>query len=125
MAATINYQLFCYVMKRICLTQATLLGAVISFLISSQVPGYSQVFTYCPGAKFYRYPRNVNPVKPQVPSGGIHMVSASSARVILDRDPQRVYGWTEVFVEGARGVDPKGPYWMTDKDFSCGEFVGR
>lgn len=104
---------------------AIIAGGVLGFLISFQDPLYSQVFEYCSGTKFYRYPHNVTPVYPEVPVGGIRMVSASDVWVILNRDPHRVYGWTEVFVVGDRGNDPKGPYWMTDKDFSCGDFVGR
>jgi hypothetical protein len=81
--------------------------------------------TYCPGTKFFIYPHNIKPVLPEIPQGGIEMVSASDVWNILNRDPRRINGWAEVFLVDGRGGDPKGPYWMTEKAFRCGRFVGR
>ena len=102
----------------------SLVVGFFGLLISVQAPLYSQVVTYCPASKFYRYPHNVTPITPEEPSGGIGMVSASDIRTILNRDPHRITGWVEVFVVNGRGGDPKGPYWMTEKAFRCGKFVG-
>ena len=52
------------------------------------------------------------------------MVSASDTWNILNRDPRRINGWVEVFVVNGRGGDPRGPYWITAKDFRCGKFMG-
>ena len=100
------------------------MGAVFGFLLPLQLPLFSQVVTYCPGSKLYRTPGSGTPVVPEVPSGGIGMVSASGVGNDLNRDPHRVNGWIEVFVVNGRGGDPKGPYWMTEQDFRCGKFVG-
>ena len=100
------------------------LGGVFGLLLSVHPPLHAQVVTYCPASKFYQYPRNVTPITPEVPAGGIGMVSASDIKSILDRDPHRITGWVEVFVVNGRGGDPRGPYWMTEKDFRCGKFMG-
>ena len=84
----------------------------------------SQVMTHCPGSKFYKYPRSAVPISPEIPSGGIGMVSASDVWNLLDRDPSRIHGWVEVFLVTGRGGDPKGPYWMKVDEFKCGKFVG-
>ena len=97
---------------------------VLGLLVSLQRPLLSQVVTYCPGANFYSAPGGGMSVSPEVPSGGIGMLSASGVGNRLGRDPHRINGWVEVFVVGGRGGDPKGPYWMTEKDFRCGKFLG-
>lgn len=61
---------------------------------------------------------------PEVSSGGIGMVSSSGVSNGLNRDPHRVNGWVEVFVVSGRGGDPKGPYWMKEQEFYCGNFMG-
>lgn len=94
----------------------------VGLLLSS---ASAQQMTYCPGTKLFKYPHNVKPISPEIPEGGIGMVSASDVWNILNRDPGRINGWVEVFLVGGRGGDPKGPYWMTDIAFRCGRFVGR
>ena len=101
-----------------------LVGGVSGLLLSVQPPLRSQVVTYCPASKFYQYPHNVTPITPEVPAGGIGMVNASGIKSILNRDPHRITGWVEVFVVNGRGGGPRGPYWMTEKDFRCGKFMG-
>ena len=96
----------------------------LGLLVTLQCPLLSQVVTSCPGASFYSAPGGGMSVSPEVPSGGIGMLSASGVRNRLGRDPHRINGWVEVFVVGGRGGDPKGAYWMTEKDFRCGKFVG-
>ena len=103
----------------------TLVVGVIGLLTTAQLPLLSQVVTYCPGRKFYQTPASSTPVMPELPSGGLGMVSASGVSHGLQRDPHRVNGWVEVFVVSGRGGDPKGPYWMKERDFRCGKFVGR
>ena len=103
----------------------TLVVGAIGLLTTAQLPLLSQTVTYCPGGRFYQAPSSSTPVIPEVPSGGLGMVSASGVSNGLQRDPHRVNGWVEVFVVNGRGGDPKGPYWMTEQDFRCGKFVGR
>ena len=82
----------------------------LGLLLTLQCPLLSQVVTYCPGANFYSAPGVGMSVSPEVPSGGIGMLSASGVRNRLGRDPYRINGWVEVFAVGGRGGDPKGPY---------------
>jgi len=91
------------------LTKKLVLALVISVgLLQSSAS--AQQMTYCPGTKFFKYPHNVKPVSPEIPEGGIGMVSASDVWNILNRDPGRINGWVEVFLVDGRGGDPKGPY---------------
>ena len=96
----------------------------MSILSPLQQPVSAQVVTYCPGTKFYKYPHNAKSVSPEIPEGGLQMVSASDIWNILNRDPRRINGWVEVFLVNGRGGDRKGPYWITEKAFGCGRFVG-
>ena len=103
----------------------TLVVGAMGLLTTAQLPLLSQIVKYCPGGKFYQTPASSAPVMPELPAGGIGMVSASGVSNGLKRDPHRVNGWVEVFVVSGRGGDPKGPYWMKEQDFRCGQFVGR
>ena len=95
-----------------------------SLFLSVPRSASSQVITHCPGSNFYKYPRSAVPIFPEIPSGGIGMVSASDVWNLLNRDPARIHGWVEVFLVTGRGGDPKGPYWMNMDEFKCGKFVG-
>ena len=128
MAAIIAEVIVCvYFMNWSSMSAVSLLVGAFGFVISLQLPLFAQVVAYCPGSKFYRYPHNVTPVTPvtpEIPDGGVGMVSASDIRNILNRDPHRINGCVEILVVDGRGGDPKGPYWMTSKDFRCGKFIG-
>ena len=113
-----------FVVRQMISSVAVQVVGALGLLLTLQRPLLSQVVTYCPGSKFYQAPGGGIPVLPEVPPGGIGMLSASGIRNRLGRDPHRMNGWVEVFVVGGRGGDPKGPYWMTEKDFRCGKLVG-
>lgn len=95
-----------------------------SLFLSIPRSASSQVMTHCPGSKFYQNPHSAVAVSPEIPGGGIGMVSASDVRNLLNRDPARIHGWMEVFLVTGRGGNPKGPYWMKLDEFKCGKFVG-
>ena len=85
----------------------TLVVGVIGLLTTAQLPLLSQVVTHCPGKKFYQTPASSTPGMPELPSGGIGMVSASNVSIGLQRDPHRVKGWVVVFVVSGRGSDQR------------------